>query len=151
MTKAERKKHSKLRKRLAGLNNALFTENKAAITKDYKVLPYLVDQDLEARPVQPNWVIQGQFDNFQYQEGSQKVRERLFRLFCGKGYILTDPYQQPNGPRCVLMHHNDPYLKLGPFMTQVVSKYPYRALFHNVSELFIFYKIQNTLTMPFLK
>ena len=41
-TPEERQKFKKLREDLATKNNYLFVKNRAAITKDFQVLPYLV-------------------------------------------------------------------------------------------------------------
>ena len=37
-------------------------------------------------------------------------------------------------PKCVMFHHKNPFLKLGPFHTEIISFQPYRAMFHNVSK-----------------
>ena len=37
-----------------------------------------------------------------------------------------------NRPKCVQFHHSDPYLKLGPFHSEIISMQPYRSLLHNV-------------------
>ena len=47
-------------------------------------------------------------------------------------------------PKCVMFHHKNPFLKLGPFHTEIISFQPYRAMFHNVSKYIYNYISNNT-------
>ena len=63
-----------------------------------------------------------------------RLKERIFRLFCARGKLLNGQDGKiSKQPKCVMLHHNNLYLKMGPFNTEIVSYYPYRAMFHNVS------------------
>ena len=35
-------------------------------------------------------------------------------------------------PKCVQLHHNNPFLKIAPFQVEIISMQPYRSMFHNV-------------------
>ena len=69
---------------------------------------------------------------------SPRLYEKIFRLFCARGKLLSETKikKSKKQPKCVMFHHNNPYLKFGPFNTEIISFRPYRAMFHNVSFLY---------------
>ena len=40
-------------------------------------------------------------------------------------------------PKCVQFHHNDPFLKLGPFQVEIVSMQPYRPVHVLLSKFYL--------------
>ena len=34
--------------------------------------------------------------------------------------------------RCAYLHHNDPYLKMGPFKIEIFMAKPFRSIFHDI-------------------
>ena len=91
--------------------------------------------------VQPDWILNYEFEDLaMLKYNPPRLKERIFRLFCARGKLLNGQDGKiSKQPKCVMLHHNNLYLKIGPFNTEIVSYYPYRAMFHNVS--FIFYQI----------
>ena len=60
-------------------------------------------------------------------------REQQFRSVCRdfrmKKYFAND---RSSTLKCHLLHHNDPYLKLGPHFLEVVNESPYVSIFHKI-------------------
>ena len=56
------------------------------------------------------------------------VREEALSNICNKDLRgnWTDHY------KCHLLHHFDPFLKLGPFKLEIKLDRPYRAVFHDI-------------------
>ena len=63
-------------------------------------------------------------------ERSKNVRNALFRKVCQLGSFQTTENIQVES--CKLLHHNDPYLKLGPFKVEVVRQKPYLSVFRDI-------------------
>lgn len=129
--------YAKLKEELSDVNNDLLQEKKAALTADFQVLPYFVNKKLEPKLNQPDWLIQGNFHHVLYQKNVPALNEKLFRLFCARGQFMNVAKSGSKRAKSVFLHHNDPYLKLGPIQAEIQSFYPYRALFHNVSKIAI--------------
>ena len=84
--------------------------------------------------VQPDWILKREFQDFLLSKNSKRSKEKLFRLFCAKGKLMNME-EKTKPPKCVMFHHKNPFLKLGPFHTEIISIQPYRAMFHNVSTI----------------
>ena len=137
-TEEDRKNYQNWIEELATKNNNLFSKFRAVITKDFQVLPYLVHlKTLNKKLVQPDWIMKEDFKHLTLEgkEPNQNLREKIFRLFCGHGKILSGnlPPITLEHPKSVMIHHGDFFLKLGPFQAEVISYHPYRTKFHNVS------------------
>ena len=130
-TKKEKKKHRKFTEELAALNNKHLLHQKVLMTEDRQVLPYLVKDNLEPKLVQPDWILNGEYKSINFSPRSPKaIKERLFRVFCSRGTFIRGEVKPV--PKCRLLHHFDPYLKLGPFQVEVITDQPYRSMLHNV-------------------
>ena len=87
------------------------------------------------KKVQPDWIHKEEFQDFLLSKNSKRSKEKLFRLFCAKGKLMNmEEKSTKSPPKCVMFHHKNPFLKLGPFHTEIISFQPYRAMFHNVSK-----------------
>ena len=58
------------------------------------------------------------------------VRDAVFRTTCSQGYFSERSKNIINHSK--LLHHHDSYLKLGPFKVEVVRKYPYVSVLHDL-------------------
>jgi len=134
MTDSEKKQYEDFNENLAHLNNKFLEKDHVLITKQRQVLPYLVKKNLQPKIVQPDWIYHQQFKTINYNPKSKDTLEKLFRIFCSRGPVMKIPElgSMKTRPKCVQFHHNDPFLKLGPFQVEIVSMQPYRSMMHNV-------------------
>ena len=104
------------------------------MSQNRQVLPYLVKDNLEPKLVQPDWILNGNYLSINYTgiTSPKSIKDRLFRVFCSRGTFLRGNVKPV--PKSRLLHHFDPYLKLGPFQVEVITDEPYRTMLHNVSE-----------------
>ena len=131
-SKKAKKKYRKFTEELAALNNKHFLAKKVLISEERQVLPYLVKDNLEPKLVQPDWITNGEFDSINFNRRSPKaIKDRLNRVFCSRGTFLRGEVQPV--PKCRLLHHFDPFLKLAPFQAEIITNQPYRSMLHNVS------------------
>ena len=124
---------------LVQLNNGYLTKWQIRAQKDFLVLPYLVDDNLNKKKKQPGFVNETEsihpFVLLQSQKSSDgqniKVVGDYFAEICRRGQIL--PRKIPfKALKCRYLHHSNPYLKLGPFKEEWVSQVPYAVIFHDI-------------------
>ena len=73
-----------------------------------------------------------QLDYKPLNERSKNVRNALFRKVCQLGSFQSASKLNIQIESCKLLHHNDPYLKLGPFKVEVVRQKPYLSVFRDI-------------------
>ena len=59
---------------------------------------------------------------------TKNVRDGLFRKVCHEGTLTN--YRPTE--HCKWLHHNNPYLKLGPFKVEVIRQEPYLSVFRDI-------------------
>ena len=114
----------KMKKNLVLLNNQnLFLKKKTVVNEpEMKLLPYEVGPSLKKKKAQPDYIKQ-----LQHWDVTRFSREAHFRMACNgfTSRVETVPH------RCKLLHHRNPYLKLGPFKVEVASDAPVIMIFHD--------------------
>ncbi len=101
---------------------------------------YIVTEKLGRKKDQPDFIRKG--DVMGLSNATTMGKDAYFRAVCN-GFsvrpMLGLPPREGGAPppRCILLHHQDPYLKLAPFKLEVVSEMPYIVIFQ-VSQLVYF-------------
>ena len=115
-------------------NNHILKSRKTTVGEDFRVLPYIVDENLERSKKQPKFVkklgpyVRDKLDVNEYVESERK--DESDRMICRGS--LTGAMVEEQGPqRCYFLHHNDPYLRLGPFKMEKLLPSPFRMIFHD--------------------
>ena len=111
-----------LRTQLVYLNNQHLIKWKKMIGPNYKVLPYLVDKNLKAKPKKTRESI-GHLQQAVLENDFQKIF--YFKQSCGHAAVKFRVSDFVNLPKCGFLHHFDPYLRLGPFKVEVIKREPY--------------------------
>ena len=123
-----------LKSQLPEKQNKLLKARRKLSGKDYKLLPYLIDENLEKKKSQPKFVKNSDFykrDWNDFEEiGDGDTKENVFRRICG-GKLLGANVTAQGPQKCFLLHHDDPYLKLGPFKQEIILPRPFRMIYHD--------------------
>lgn len=128
MTLEELESHSVATEKLAKIHNQIFEQTKVLISAQGQVLPYFIKKNLEPALIQPDWILNHEFNTLN-QNQLRNHQEKLFRIFCGQGKVAN--LKSIEG-KSIWIHHQDPYLKLGPFQVEIITFQPYRSLIHNL-------------------
>lgn len=110
-----------------------------------ELLPFLIDDDLNAKKKQPDFVKNG--EPFKLDLGGfEQHKEWISMSVCQNGKFLPPaPDCVTHLPMCRYLHHMNPYLKLGPFKEEEASEKPYAVVFHDIlSDLEIDYLIEES-------
>ena len=122
------KKLNTLKKQLVHLNNQHLLKWETMLGPNYKVLPYLVDNNLNYKENQPDSLM-------------EKVRNIVIKNdyqsnFCFKQVCRSSAFTRlpdtVNLPKCGYLHHFDPFLRLGPFKVEVILRSPYLSILHGI-------------------
>jgi len=98
------------------VHNEMLVKKKQRVGPDYKLLPYVVNLDLEKKKKQPksleNLAVlnRSSSDADVFESGDKK--EDAFRMIC-RGDLsgkYNEEYVQPAQPKCQFLHQNNPYL-----------------------------------------
>ena len=127
------RKMNHLAKKLARKNNQLLDEYQTFIASDHRLLSYKIDKTLEKSAYQPDYVENGKVKELK--EIDDRGYEWMFFDACknkwintkGKG-IRSSAYHQT----CRYLHHDNPFLKIGPFIEEQLSKSPYMVIYHDI-------------------
>ena len=117
------------------MNNGYLTKWQIRAQKDFLVLPYLVDDNLNKKKKQPGFVNQTELIHpyllQQGGDGAHNIKVDYFAEICRRGQIMPRiiPFK---ALKCRFLHHSNPYLKLGPFKEEHVSQVPYAVIFHDI-------------------
>ena len=118
------KRLNHLRKSLAEFNNKVLIQKRLAIGAHHTIFPYLVDKNLNRKAQQRE--IKWEMLNMEH----PPVADSMFRQTCSLGQFTHEGTALPSN--CIMLHHYDPYLRLGPFKVEVVRKMPYLSIFHDI-------------------
>ena len=80
--------------------------------RDYIIHPYMVDDHLQRKKKQPKYITKAKLKPLNYQ--NELIRDWFFMKIC-QGGGLNQWRNHTNNMKCRFLHHQDPYLKLGPF------------------------------------
>ncbi len=117
-------KMNKLRTDLVVLNNKNLLQHKEALTGEHKTHRYLVTDTLAKKKTQPDFLTSPTMLSSRALK-SQQGRDARFRSICN-GHSLVSA-----NAKCVLLHNGNPFLRLGPFKTELISKSPYIVVFRD--------------------
>jgi prolyl 4-hydroxylase len=123
------KKIKKLSDNVVKLHNGYLTKKRTIAGTDFLVHPYLVDKKLKAKKKHQITVDAELMKNLKNRDELSK--DYLFMKICRKGPIFP-PLFMMKRINCRYLHHNDPYLKLGPFKEEQASELPYVVIFHDI-------------------
>jgi hypothetical protein len=114
------------------LNNKNLMKKRKTIGEDFKVLPYIVDEDLGRKKSQPKFVKtlsvppgRDPYDENQFRQG--EVLEDVDRMIC-RGDLVGE-FVKPE--KCHFLHQDDPYLRLAPHKMEILLRDPFRMIFHD--------------------
>lgn len=152
------KKFQAMVKELVKLNNGYLTKSKTIAGKyctfqislkntikqmlyiadrDFIILPYMVDSFLNKRKNQPKFILNNNLKIPDYQENLPY--ENAFMTVCREGKNLIsknyDIAAFNQNAKSRFLHHQDPYLKLGPFKEDQRSHIPYTVIFRDILRL----------------
>ena len=105
------------------------SKRKKAIDRDFVVKPYLINSDLKKRKKQPKFVVEEDFKKINYNE--LLPADWFFMKTCRYGG-QTRKLVKTKEVNCRLLHHRNPYLRLGPFKEEQKSERPYAVVFHDI-------------------
>lgn len=95
--------------------------------------PYLIDENLEPKKNQPDFVENGSHTNKFLNNGDDLEMDWLTANVCRNGSIFPPVvYKKNHGKECRFLHHQNPYLKLGPFKEELVAEKPYAVIFRDL-------------------
>ncbi len=119
------------RKEIVNYNNKYLLKTRTLGGAEHLVLPYVLDQKLNRKVEQPPEIWDGPL---RYADLSTMIgKEYYFRSVCNG---FTARGQTPDTPseahQCHFLHQDDPYLRLGPYKVEVVSRRPFIALYHEL-------------------
>ena len=126
------KKMQKFKKNLIQLNNGFLTKHQTFIGETFRTLPYLVNNKLKPKKIQPEFVknkkkllenSDGGINGIQYSHMKTCQNEKLFSQ-TNQAIELKQI--------CRYLHYKDSYLKLGPFKEEHISDIPYTVVFHDI-------------------
>ena len=128
-TKAEYKELVQMRKNVIQFNNQWLLKHLTLADRDFKVLPYVVNDKLERKKKQPKVLRE---NNIIYAKtASQQGKEHFFRSVCNGFSFKRQAGIQYVG-KCGYLHHFDPYLKLGPYHYEMASHEPMVMVIHDL-------------------
>ena len=110
--------------------------------RDFIVKPYLINDDLKKKKKQPKFVVNQDFEKVDMQEDMPS--DWHFMKICRYGRQAEHRHKTKE-VNCRLLHHRDPYLKLGPFKEEQKSERPYAVVFHDIlSEIEMNYLVEES-------
>ena len=118
------------------------SKRKKHIDRDFVVKPYLINAELKKKKKQPKFIVEEDFEKVNYSE--ELPSDWLFMKTCrygGQAHKLVKTKEV----NCRLLHHRNPYLRLGPFKEEQKSERPYAVVFHDIlSEIEMNYLVEES-------
>ena len=122
-----------MKKNLIKLNNGYLEKEHAFIGKGHRTLTYVVNKHLKRKKEQPIFIANKSV--YKVNPDSDITLEWMWLRTCQIGKWLTNSYypgmEQLQKP-CRLLHHQNPYLKVGPFKEEMHSVVPYSVVIHDI-------------------
>ena len=128
--KALIKRVKKLATKISKHNNFFLQKRQRVMDKNHRMLPYLINERLEAKKNQPEFVVKDWVNDLDGDYG-KTIDEWVFTQTCQKGSWLPKR-QKWTSIKCRYLHHKNSYLKLGPFLEEQISVIPYSVVFHDI-------------------
>ena len=142
------KKMQGIARSIVKLHNGYLERWRSVFTDDYALRPYLLDDGLDKRSKQPKYIRRGEVNHAEnifpaFEIDSQFVKTSSMLQSCGGARIKEPETLNKNPPvvpnpaeinnhRCVLVHHKDPFTKLGPFKIEYVHHNPFFLIIHEL-------------------
>ena len=89
------------------------TKRENPVGRDYIIKPYLVDKKLNKKKKQPRFIAEKRFKKIE-NYGENLSSEWLFMETCRKGQYM-ERKAKTKELQCRFLHHQNPYMRLGPF------------------------------------
>ena len=89
------------------------SKRKVPVDREYIVKPYLIDDKLNRKKKQPKFVIEQKFEKVKNYR-ADLAADWLFMQTCREGQRTQRKFKTKE-VKCRYLHHQDPYMKLGPF------------------------------------
>ena len=124
-----------MKKNLMKMNNGYLEKEHTFIGKSHRTLTYVVDKHLKRKKEQPNFITNKSV--YVATPDSDITKEWMWFRTCQIGKWLKNSYYYPGKEQlqqkpCSLLHHQNPYLKVGPFKEEMYSIVPYSVVFHDI-------------------
>ena len=89
------------------------SKRKVPVDREYIVKPYLIDDKLNRKKKQPKFVIEQKFEKVKNYR-ADLAADWIFMQTCREGQRTQRKFKTKE-VKCRYLHHQDPYMKLGPF------------------------------------
>jgi len=136
----------KFKKDILTKHNGYLEKSKSVVTDKYVFNPYMLDEKLERKKKQPKFIKSEQVtDTIQIidaimNDGMAKFKTDSMLKTCGGIRRKNIPYlgnglgsvSEADRHQCRLVHHKDPYTKLGPFKLEIVHHEPFLMVIHEL-------------------
>ena len=123
-----------MKKNLMKINNGYLEKEHAFLGTRHRTLTYVVNRNLKRRKKQPIFIASEDIGN-NVNYNSDLALEWMWFRTCQIGKRQINTYhtgmEQLSKP-CRLLHHQNPYLKLGPFKEEMYSTVPYSVVMHDI-------------------
>ncbi len=120
---------------LPQLHNDYVEKRRTVVGHGFKVFPYLIDENLVRKKKQPKHLRDRTEEEWAPPKGEVDKggdpKEYLFRRVCRGDEVGIEVKKQTPLLKCRLLHHNNPFLKLGPFKMEEILKMPFRMILHD--------------------
>ena len=130
------------------LHNSYLEKHRSVFTDSHTLKPYKLHKNLDRSSKQPKYIQNGDplditkiIPAYQNEKGLY-ARTQMALKSCGgfrlKNYEMMDGRLHMKGvsdltlQKCQLVHHGNPYTKLGPFKTEIVHNSPVFVIFHEL-------------------
>ena len=129
------------------LHNGHLERSRSVFTDKHAMSPYLLDDNLDKRRKQPTYIKSGKVNTPEnilpsvMNDGGQYAMRSSMLQSCGgvrvKDHHTLHKMYVPNVPeknihRCVMVHHKNPFTKLGPFKIEYVHYNPFFLIIHDL-------------------
>jgi prolyl 4-hydroxylase len=116
-----------MRREVVQWNNKYLSKTRMLADSEHQILPYFLTDKLEKAEKQPDHKKPIEYANL----GSEEGKQFYFRSVCN-GFSFREYMGIVHTHHCHYLHHNNPFLKLGPFKIEVASKKPFVIVFHDL-------------------
>ena len=141
------KKMRIMARNIVKLHNGHLERRRSVFTENHAMSPFLLDDNLDKRRKQPKYVKSGKVNTPEnilpsvMNDGGQYAMRSSMLQSCGgvrvKDNVALNKMYIPNVPegnihKCVMVHHKNPFTKLGPFKIEYVHYNPFFLIIHDL-------------------